>query len=105
MGYSKVGKVIIYPRTSRTLLFLRTTQPFHVTKVIICPNNSDIFRQLQTIRINIQYLFIGSKCLGNGFDRLINMLGYQIPLILQCTLQHLYLLFHRHIATSHGGVM
>ena len=86
--------MIINTRAPRTLLFLRTTQPFHIPVIVIRPHDSHIIREFQSFIIYIKHLFIRSKCLWNLFCRFAYNIYQHLSLCHQCFLKHFFPLTH-----------
>ncbi len=105
MRNAQIRYMIVNACTSGTLLFLRTTQTFHITEIIIRPDNCNIIRQFQSVRIDFQHFLIRRKCLWDCFNRFVDMPGNDISLSIQCTFQHFNLFPHRHISTTHSCIM
>ena len=101
VGATQIGYVVIDAATSRALLLLGAGEALHVTIVVIGPDDGDVVGQFQPLVVHIQYLFIGSESLRNGFGSLARSLGHHLSLCLQSCL-HGVLAF-RHIVTARHG--
>ena len=105
MRHTQIGYMIVNTCTSGTLLFMRTTQPFHVSEIIVCPDNRNIVRQFQSVRVDFQHFLIRGKRLRDSLYRFVNMPGNNVSLSIQCTFQHLHLFPHRYISASHSRIV
>ena len=86
--------MIIYSRTSGTFLLFRTTQAFHISIIIIRPDNGHIIRKFQPLIVYIEHFFIWSKGLRNVFRTLTDGIYQHLPLCHQRFLKHIFSIGH-----------
>ena len=92
--FTQIRRMIIYSRTSGTFLLFRTAQTFHISIIIIRPDNSHIIRKFQSLIVYIEHFFIRSKGLRNIFRTLADCIHQHLPLCHQSFLKHFLSIAH-----------